>query len=208
MMPFLVPFLPSIGNIDFGDIENYILGLLSGFFRTHRPDESDLPEGTHWLGGSHENGVVRMYFHQGVTQYPWTGEIIATIADDFPVANWSYHHQQLLPLLGITSDGACYFVTPEDWDRRTPDLEWMEYADKAYTAMHDGYAAIGNNVAREETGRTRDITEMRGMPWEAMIEQMKYYAAAASAHGVLGGLPLSRKLISPAWYGLQRARWF
>lgn len=184
------------------DICGIIEGLLGSFFRTHRPDVSDLPAGTHWLGGSESNGVIRMYFHEGVTQYPWTGEVISTIDTDFPVANWSYHYQELHPLLGITSDGACYFVTPYDWDRRTPDAEWMAYADQAYTDMLDGYDAIGANVARNEAGNTKYITEFRGMAWADMIRQMQYYAVAARGHGALGGIRFPKKLITPAWYSM------
>lgn len=200
------PLIASQFGLDSDDLYDYIMSLLSGFFRTHRPDEADLPEGTHWLGGDYSNGVIRCYWHNGVAQYPWTGEVIATIADDFPVANWSYHHQQIMPALGITADGAVIFHLPETWERCMADPDWIDEAQLLWQDVHAGYDAIGNNVARNEAGKTKDITEMRGTPWPDMVAQMRYYALAASAHGIVGGLPMRKKLISLDWYGMLGSR--
>lgn len=193
----MIPTLPG-----FGDVTGFILGLLGGFFRTHRPDESDLPEGTHWLGGSHSNGVIWMYTHNGVWQYPWVGEVIATIEDDFPVANWSYHYQELMPLAGISRDGVCYFIRPGDYEDDFNDpAQWAVLADRVNQKV--GHDYIASHIARENHTHTAGVTEERGMSWPAMVNQMQRYAARAAVHNVLGGLRLYEKPFSPEWYALQ-----
>lgn len=201
-----IPGLPPIpGMPGMVDVSLFIVDLLGGFFRTHRPDDADLPEGTHWLGSDYSNGVVLMYGHDGVRQYPWTGEIISTIEDDFPVANWSYHYQELLPLAGITRDGACYFIRAHDYEDDVNDpVQWAELLRRV--DIKDGIDHIANHTARDESGTTKAMTEFRGMPWENMVDQMRWYAAAANAHNVQGGLRSWEKLLSPEWYAVQKAK--
>lgn len=201
-MPFGIP-LPGLPGIS--DVPGLIIELLGGLFPTHRPDVEDLPAGTHWLYDDISAGVIWMYTHNGVWQFPWVGEVIATIEDNFPVANWSYHYQELMPLAGVSRDGACHFIRRDLYENGSPD-QWQLIRDRVEIQV--GYDFIANQTAREQHANNRKVTEDRGMNWEDMVNQMQSVAARASAHGVHGGYTLGQKLISPEWYDLQRQKVF
>lgn len=202
-----IPGLPPIPGVPgLLDVTGLIADLLGGLFRTHRPDDDELPDGTHWLGNDYSNGVIWMYRHNGVWQFPWVGEVIATVEDDFPVANWSYHYQELMPLAGISRDGACYFIRAHNYEVGIGDPAWRQLVDERCKSVKVGYDFIAQHVARENHTHTMGVTEERGMPWENMIAQMRWYAAAASAHNALGGLNILEKVISLDWYSVQRMK--
>jgi hypothetical protein len=201
--------IPDIPGVPFsGDVTGYIVDLLGGFFRTHRPDDSDLPAGTHWLGNAYSNGVIWMYTHNGVWQFPWVGEVISTIDDDFPVANWSFHYQEIMPLCGVSRDGACYFIRAHDYEGGIGDPLWRAMIAERCDSVKVGYDFIAGHVARENHTHTQGVTEERGMTWPDMVNQMQRYAARAKAHGTMGGMRFWEKAVSPEWYDLQRQKVF
>jgi len=207
MPEFDIPEIPGFPGLGF--VPDFIGDLLGGFFRTHRPDDDDLPPGTHWLGGAYSNGVIWMYTHNGVWQYPWVGEVIATNEDNFPVANWSFHYQEIMPLVGVSRDGACYFIRPGHYEEDgMHDPVWRQMIADRCDNNKVGWDYIAQHVARENHTHTKGVTEERGMAWPDMVNQMQYYAAAAKAHGVFGGFRLNEKLRSLDWYALQMRRIF
>ena len=202
-MPIDIPDIPGLPSLGF--VPDFISGLLGGFFRTHRPDVTDLPAGTHWLYDDVSAGVIWMYTHEGVWQFPWVGEVIATIEDNFPVANWSYHFQEIMPLAGVSRDGACHFIRADLYDNGTAH-QWDLIRERVEIQV--GYDFIANQKAREQHANNRKVVEDRGMSWADMVNQMQRIAASANAHGVHGGYTLGQKLISPEWYDLQRMKVF